>query len=179
MLPIEIRDGEDLLGTLQCRKERGGNDVDACKGSQTMLLGVGTEWCQCLLQFFVGGAYLACLDILPSHEAPGGIEHQIARCIALANQERGISLALLMAAIECCKVGIGEDVYIVYQYGAVGIKEGQGLAYATTCIKQLSAFVGEGNVKPKTFVGTHILDNLFGIVMYVDDYAAKTCLAQP
>ena len=56
MLPVEIRDGEDLLGTLQSRKERGGDDVDACKGPQTVLRGVGTEWRQRLLKFFVGGA---------------------------------------------------------------------------------------------------------------------------
>ena len=81
-----------------------------------------------------------------------------------------------MIKIECLKVCIGEDIYIVYQHRAVAIKEGQSMTYASTRIEQFATLIREDHIEPKSIMCIHIIDNLLRIVMDIDDYAAKACL---
>ena len=165
VLQIEVHDREAVgIGTHGFEETRR-HDMDAAEGPS---LAVGHT------QICMGRPYLPSLHIGPSHEALPLAEEQIALGDAVADQQGSIRHRTV---VEPGEIGVAQDIDVVDQHRAVGLKPMGSMTDATTRVEEFGGLVRDMYLHPEV-VGVEIVDDLVGEVVHIDHDAGKALRLQ-
>ena len=164
---VEVDDAK-LIGEAFHQWEQTGREaVNARKGIHIQRFAMLRK--PCTTYIFVRTLHLARLDILPTHESHGIVEEQVALGLALADQQDGIFVSLMLTG-KPTVVYIVEDVDIMQQDRRLVTEQRLGLLQSTTGLQQLVGLVTETNQRG-IVLPSDIVDNLLSKMVDIDDEA--------
>ena len=121
----------------------------------------------CATHILIGRLDFARLDVLPAHEVHGIVEEQVALGLALADQQYGILVRLMLTG-EPAVIDIVEDIDIMDEDGLLVAEEVLGVFQSPTRLEQLARLVAEMHQRSIVLL-RHIVADLLGEVVDVDD----------
>ena len=123
----------------------------------------------CATHILIGRLDFARLDVLPAHEVHGIVEEQVALGLALADQQHGILVRLMLTG-EPVVIDIVEDIDIMDEDGLRIAEKVLGVFQSSTRLEQLACLVAEMHQRSIVLL-RHIVTDLLGKVVDVDDEA--------